>query len=587
MTRRIALAALALALVSCQTATPLTQVVLIVDSDLNVPTEINGLRIFARSPLEGDFRLVNGRLAAVGPEALPRTVALTHRGGPLGLIEVRVEGQLDGAIVVAQEAEFAFRPEETLGLRIELRRSCLGITCAGGETCRDSICESRIVGIEDLEPYEGKPNPIAPSTPNEDGGSIADGSADSGESCPSCPVLPSNVADRLPIAGTAFPSLVLSGDTAGPHVYVFDTDYGSIVKVSPDSQVVREPGESMTGDVGFSTLPSVDSLGVSLGVFQVGSLIIEESAVLFARGSRALVILARSDVQVDGTLSVSHNRGYDPSGGAPAGSNSGGESSVSVGGTGANGRGTYGGSGGRFERAPARYPGGHGGSFASLGGGGGYNELASPTGAHNDPDLVPLLGGSGGGAGAPASTSALMTASGGSGGGAVQITAGTSIIMGSTGLIEAEGQGGSAAQGSDGGGGGGGSGGTILLEAPRLRIEGALRAAGGGGGAGRGCGDPSCEGQGGASQSEGGTAAAGGESPPASRAGAGGSGGDASGSPGATGQAEMGQVAGGGGGGGVGRIRLNAEEAPIISGPFFPSLSSGATTLGDLARSAL
>ena len=576
-----------LAISSCQVATPLTQVIVIIDSDLNVPIEMNGLRIFARSPLEGEFRLINGRLMATGPESLPRSVAFTHRGGPLGLIELRVEGQLDGAIVIAQGAEFSFRPEQTLALHIELRRSCLGVVCASGETCRDGSCDSVIIGIEDLTPYDGIPNPIAPSPPPADAGVDGAGTdSDSGEPCSTCPISPSNVGDRLPITGTAFSDLTLAGSSSETQVYVLDTDYGSITQTTPETRVIRESGESDTGDYGFATLPSIDTLGPGLGVFQVGSLNIEEGAVLYARGSRALILLVRASAEIAGTVSVSHDRGFDPSGGVPAGSNSGGDSNISTGGIGEDGQGPYGGPGGRIVSGPTRSAGGHGGGMSSRGGSGGGSDVVPSDRVHTDEGIEPLLGGSGGGAGAPQDNSALRTARGGSGGGAIQITAGTYLRLLSTGLLEAEGQGGAAALGYDGGGGGGGSGGSILLEAPNLTIEGALRAAGGGGGAGRGCGRVSCEGDAGASRSSGASPAPGGSSGPMSRAGDGGDGSDATGSDGLAGESGERSTAGGGGGGGAGRIRLNSDSPPLVSGPIHPSLASSSTSLGSIQRAA-
>lgn len=224
--------------------------------------------------------------------------------------------------------------------------------------------------------------------------------------------------------------------------------------------------------------------------------------------------------------------------------------------------------------------------MSSRGGSGGGSDVVPSDRVHTDEGIEPLLGGSGGGAGAPQDNSALRTARGGSGGGAIQITAGTYLRLLSTGLLEAEGQGGAAALGYDGGGGGGGSGGSILLEAPNLTIEGALRAAGGGGGAGRGCGRVSCEGDAGASRSSGASPAPGGSSGPMSRAGDGGDGSDATGSDGLAGENGERSTAGGGGGGGAGRIRLNSDSPPLVSGPIHPSLASSSTSLGSIQRAA-
>jgi hypothetical protein len=207
------------------------------------------------------------------------------------------------------------------------------------------------------------------------------------------------------------------------------------------------------------------------------------------------------------------------------------------------------------------------------GGGGGYGSDGASGGAEsggaaqagqssNGPvTLVPLRFGCGGGAGGSPDGSSPGGA-GGDAGAALELAAGTSIVITSQGTLTATGGGGGAGAGSvqsgySSGGGGGGTGGSILLEAPALEIDGAVCAPGGGGGQGDAAGgtipsmgtNGTCAGgQGGANEATGGP---------------GGNGGDDSS---LSGYAGTSADSGGGGGGSVGRIHFNALPSGLTIG---------------------
>ena len=188
---------------------------------------------------------------------------------------------------------------------------------------------------------------------------------------------------------------------------------------------------------------------------------------------------------------------------------------------------------------------------------------------YGDADLVPLYGGSGGGAGAD------EIAAGGDGGGAIQISAGGTLTVNADGVIDASGEGGYGAR--RGGGGGGGAGGGVLLEAAAISIAGSVGAPGGGGGGGRdnwgderaGHGsrwDPPDELRG---------LPGGGRGPV--YGGTGGLGSSEAGGNGENGQTKHDpNGAGGGGGGGAGRIRLNvrSDDALMLTGNLVPSFDA-------------
>jgi hypothetical protein len=130
---------------------------------------------------------------------------------------------------------------------------------------------------------------------------------------------------------------------------------------------------------------------------------------------------------------------------------------------------------------------GHGGGGNDDAGGGGGHGGKGGTGANNktggpmfgNATISVLTGGGGGGGG--------KDTQGGGGGGALQLVSNATITIGGPGGINAGGCGGHSGLGnSHAGGGGGGAGGTILIEAVRIAIAGALAVNGGGGGGNNG-----------------------------------------------------------------------------------------------------
>ena len=166
--------------------------------------------------------------------------------------------------------------------------------------------------------------------------------------------------------------------------------------------------------------------------------------------SRALVLLATTELSITGTLDVSSNDtifgpGNGGCGGGPSGNNGGG--------------------------------GAAGGSFGGLGGHGGGSGGGSPIPTATG---VIVRGGCAGGTGDNAG------GAGGRGGGALYLIAGTTLAI--SGTVDASGAGGrgSPASLAPAGGGGGGSGGLIVVDAPSATVTGTLFANGGGGGQGSG-----------------------------------------------------------------------------------------------------
>lgn len=205
-------------------------------------------------------------------------------------------------------------------------------------------------------------------------------------------------------------------------------------------------------------------------------------------GPVPLILIARDEITIGGTLDVSAMGSMPgPNGRAGAGSSGGSASGPGAGGGGEH-RGSY------------DDGGGGGGGQCGLGGRGGVGGGApgGDGGGRTDTAVDPesLRGGGGGGAGNG------DHGVGGAGGGAIQLSTRGTITIGGSVLARGSNGGNGDNDGNWGSGGGGGAGGWVLLEAPAVIVSGTIDASGGNGGSGE---DGGGGGAGGASTSDGAT----------------------------------------------------------------------------------
>ena len=306
---------------------------------------------------------------------------------------------------------------------------------------------------------------------------------------PHCALLnPSNGAeaehlDMVPVTGDL---VIPAGAT-----YRIDTDDGEIRTSASVLVRAATPGGGRDEETGTN----FELVGNGIVVLAVDSLVIEPGATLSGIGSKALVILARGEIRVLGTIDFSAGcNPINPTCGGPGGGvGAQGTGSASGCAAGGNGVGDETDIGDAIDES-----GGGGGGLGAAGGKGGDGEGGSPSGGQGGTPatacpgatLVPLLGGSGGGAGGVGGGSGGR---GGGGGGAIQLTSYVSVTIGAPdsggtlALINVNGAGGLHSIIDTEGGGGGGSGGGILLEAPSVVVtaRAILVANGGGGGSGQ------------------------------------------------------------------------------------------------------
>jgi hypothetical protein len=288
--------------------------------------------------------------------------------------------------------------------------------------------------------------------------------------------------------------------------------------------------------------------GPEVAVLVVNSLIVGAENVFAPTGSRPLVVVAATTMELGGEIQV--KTGMRP-GPVPS----------------AQWDGVPGpGPGGGKQGQNTMYAGGAGGgSYCSAGGKGGddYNQPSGgqPGAVYGTPALVPLEGGS---SGAMARGSSCVDTNS-EGGGAMQLVAGESITI--DGWISAPGNGG--CDGYRWGGSAGGSGGAILIEAPEVTHNGNLAANGGGGGGDFYPGAPGNE-----------TA-----SPAAGDCGGNGAAGDQPAKNGAD-DSDTTCDTPSAGGGGAGWIRINTATGTVTQGAsavLSPTLSTNCTTFGTLS----
>ncbi|HSQ62230.1 MAG TPA: hypothetical protein VLM85_03410 [Polyangiaceae bacterium] len=364
-----------------------------------------------------------------------------------------------------------------------------------------------------------------------DGGSTGDGG--------SFPFTPSNVSlDGIDLSG------------------VVDED------LSSDCDLDTEPAPTPGGTCLTNPVERIltQSDGSRIHVLIVKSLRLEAAAHLTVNrpaGGLPLAIVALGDMTLLGTIDVRAMGDQSYGGGFESTQNS------------QKGAGPGGGPAATGVANTTMGAGAGGGSYCGKGAQGALEANATApagpaTAPYGTPEIVPLTGGSSGGAGSFGA---------GAGGGAVQLVAFGQFSMGSGSYINVGGGGGQPAVSSNPGdnSGGGGSGGSILIEATTAQIAGVLAANGGGGGG------VSANGQDATPNT---TGAPGGAMAGVGAGGTGAAGANIDGTTPAS--VDPGPV--GGGGGAAGRIRINTRSgsATLTSATLSPSATTACVTQGQV-----
>lgn len=146
----------ALVLLAASCAPPQAEVVLIVDTDLEVGVQID--QIVAVVTTAGGTR--KSAVARLGPGELPlpRTLGILYEGGGRATnyrVEVSAERIINGSpvAIVSRDARFSFVEGERRQLQMDLLQSCINVLCGSPElSCTEIGCTDIDVV---LQPYSG------------------------------------------------------------------------------------------------------------------------------------------------------------------------------------------------------------------------------------------------------------------------------------------------------------------------------------------------------------------------------------------------------------------------------------------------
>lgn len=164
--RNLRIISASLCLAAC--SGPLTQLVVVVDTDVPVPAELDAFRI----TVDENRAVESSEAALSGPRAIarPAVISLVHRGGELGPVGIVVEGRLGADVRVERRVTTSFVRGRALVLPIFLSQACLARTCAGGETCIDGACAPPSVDPVSLIDWTGSPPRFDGAAPMVDAG---------------------------------------------------------------------------------------------------------------------------------------------------------------------------------------------------------------------------------------------------------------------------------------------------------------------------------------------------------------------------------------------------------------------------------
>jgi hypothetical protein len=160
---------------------PVTEIVIVVDTDLDVPAAVDAIRITV-SDADETMQEATADLAAGAPR--PVTLGLVSSTGT-GTLEVVAAGEREGVEIIRRTARVSFVTGRTLVYRMDLWSRCMGVLCGAERSCGDAGCRSHDVDPAELVDWNGAPPgpPDATAEPDagvDDGGRFDSGAAEAG-----------------------------------------------------------------------------------------------------------------------------------------------------------------------------------------------------------------------------------------------------------------------------------------------------------------------------------------------------------------------------------------------------------------------
>ncbi len=160
MTRGLLMGVLSLGLWSC--GDEVTELVVVVDSDLMVPDELRQIDIQVFGP--GGATAVDSAVAFDLPGApfMPLSLGLVLEGSEVAPVRIEVVGTTFDGSVVKRSVVTGFVRNQSRALPIRLYARCLDVSCGDGQTCGDSgTCEDESIEGDFLPQWTGNPDDFA------------------------------------------------------------------------------------------------------------------------------------------------------------------------------------------------------------------------------------------------------------------------------------------------------------------------------------------------------------------------------------------------------------------------------------------
>ena len=148
--RALGLVAVALTLTAC--STDLTELIVIVDTDLAVPGQLDEIVVTTQSATGG---VKTAAAALADSTSLPMTVGLRPGADTSATVMVYVRGRLAGTEQVVARVDTHFLAGERRVLRVDLTNACIGVVCTDSQTCSRGACVPRAVDPTTLPRFTG------------------------------------------------------------------------------------------------------------------------------------------------------------------------------------------------------------------------------------------------------------------------------------------------------------------------------------------------------------------------------------------------------------------------------------------------
>ncbi len=231
-----------------------TELVVVVDTDYDVPAELDAVSVSVEGP-SGVRQEDSVALGGAGAPELPLILYLEAGGGALEPVSITATGRFGGEDVVARAIRTGFVRGESRLVGLLLLAGCAGVECGAGESCSEDGCVSVDVPAAALPRWPGRVRRLDAGAPVADGGADA-GPTDAGaDAC--MPRVYYQDTDRDGFGSAATPSEPACSRPAGYVSNDLDCDDSSASIHPSASEVCGGVDENCDGmeDEGFECSP--------------------------------------------------------------------------------------------------------------------------------------------------------------------------------------------------------------------------------------------------------------------------------------------------------------------------------------------